>query len=246
MIITKSSKYNVKPNTSSLVDQLEEQLMKYITELELKVGDSLPNEMDMVQALGVSRSVLREALSRLKMVGLVSSRPRRGMVITEPPMFEGMKRVMNPRFLSEDTIYDLLGLRIALETGICSDIFRNVTPADLAELREIVDMGIVLGKNAYANHSELAFHTKLYQITANPIVSMFQDIVNPVVEYVNNHLGERIQVLNHELERQGKIATHSDILHFLEIQDEPGFRDAVERHFLVYRYLIEERKRKDG
>lgn len=145
--------------------------------------------------------------------------------------------------MSEDTIYDLLGLRIALETGICTDILRNVTPDDIYELKNIVSMGIVLGNNAYANQSEMDFHTKLFNITGNPLVAVFQDIITPVVEYVNKNLKERIQQLNNELENQGKIATHSDILHYLEKQDAAGFRDAMERHFMVYRYLIEERKK---
>lgn len=244
MTITPTLKYKSSTGGSSLVDQLELQLMQYIKGLNLKVGDALPNEMSMVEQLGVSRSVLREALSRLKMVGLVSSRPRRGMVITEPPVFEGLKRVIIPQFMSEDTIFDMLGLRIALETGMCTDILRNITPGDIEELRDIVKLGVVLGKNTYAHQSETEFHMKLYSITGNPLVVMFQDIISPVVEYVNKHLGDKIQQINDELESAGKMATHSDILHFLETKDGPGFRDAMERHFHVYRRLIEERERR--
>ena len=81
-----------------------------------------------------------------------------------------MKRVIDPRVLSEETILDLLDFRIALEIGISSDIFRKITTKDIEELSEIVKMGIVFENNEYALISESAFHTKLYKITGNKII----------------------------------------------------------------------------
>ena len=96
--------------------------------------------MELAAALGVARSVLREALSRLKMMGMIETRTRRGMILTEPTILGGMKRVVDPRILGEEALFDILGFRIALEIGICSDIFRNITPEDISELEEIVKM----------------------------------------------------------------------------------------------------------
>ena len=106
------------------------------------------------------------------------------MVLTEPSILGGMKRVIDPRVLSEETILDLLDFRIALEIGISSDIFRKITPKDIEELSEIVKMGIVFENNEYALISESAFHTKLYKITGNKIISEFQEIIHPILVYV--------------------------------------------------------------
>ena len=62
------------------------------------MGDSIPNEIELSSALGVARSVLREALSRLKMMGMIESRTRRGMILTEPFILGGMKRVVDPPY----------------------------------------------------------------------------------------------------------------------------------------------------
>lgn len=228
---------------ATLVDQVEEKLKDYIMELSPKPGDQLPNEQEMAESLNVSRSVLREVLSRFKMMGLISSRPKRGMILTEPPLFEGMRRVMDPRLMSEESIFNLLGFRVALEIGISGDIFRNKTERDLDELAEIVDMGIALGNNVYANISEHAFHTKLYEMTGNRVILQFQDIVVPVIEYINANFGEYMRRTNKELEKNGTIVTHADLFMILKDGDESAFRDAMERHFLVYRKLIEERTR---
>ena len=86
----------------TLVDQVEDNLLTYFRTKDLRAGDAIPNEMELAAALGVARSVLREALSRLKMVGMIETRTRRGMILTEPSILGGMKRVVDPRILSED------------------------------------------------------------------------------------------------------------------------------------------------
>ena len=158
--------YNLKLHNQAvtLVDQVEDSLLNYFREHDLRIGDSIPNELDLAAALGVARSVLREALSRLKMMGMIETRTRKGMILTEPSILGGMKRVVDPRILSEDSLFDILGFRIALEIGICSDLFRNITPEDIVELEEIVRLGIVFENNEYAPISEFTFHAKLYEI----------------------------------------------------------------------------------
>lgn len=155
----------VHSQTITLVDQVEDRLLNYLKEKDIRTGDSIPNELELAAALGVARSVLREALSRLKMMGMIETRTRRGMILTEPTILGGMKRVVDPRILGEEALFDILGFRIALEIGICSDIFRNITPEDISELEEIVKMGIVFENNEYAPVSEFTFHAKLYEIT---------------------------------------------------------------------------------
>ena len=44
----------------TLVDQVEDKLLNYFRSQDLKVGDSIPNEIELSSALGVARSVLRD------------------------------------------------------------------------------------------------------------------------------------------------------------------------------------------
>ena len=88
-----------------------------------------------------------------------------------------MKRVIDPRVLSEETILDLLDFRIALEIGISSDIFRKITPKDIEELSEIVKMGIVFENNEYALISESAFQ-------------VLQDLLSACLRHASQHATE--------------------------------------------------------
>ena len=177
----------------TLVDQVEDKLLNYFRSQDLKVGDSIPNEIELSSALGVARSVLREALSRLKMMGMIESRTRRGMILTEPFILGGMKRVVDPRIMSQESLLDLLGFRVALEIGISSDIFHNIKEQDIMELEEIVNAGVALGNNEYANLSEYTFHSKLYEITGNKTIVQFQSIIHPVMNFVKTNLRERVE-----------------------------------------------------
>lgn len=225
----------------TLVDQVEDNLLTYFREHDLRIGDAIPNELELAAALGVARSVLREALSRLKMMGMIETRTRKGMILTEPSILGGMKRVVDPRILSESSLFDILGFRIALEIGICSDLFRNITPEDIAQLEEIVRMGVVFENNEYAPISEFTFHAKLYEITGNQTIQEFQEIIHPVMVFVKNKFKEFLEPINIEMKQRGELVTHADLLQYIKKGDEAAYRSALERHFAVYKKFMKSR-----
>lgn len=194
----------------TLVDQVEDKLLTYFREHDLRAGDAIPNELELAASLGVARSVLREALSRLKMMGMIESRTRRGMILREPTILGGMKRVVDPRMMSEHSLFDVLGFRIALEMGICTDIFSNISPKDISDLEEIVRLGIAFENNEYAPISEFTFHAKLYQVTGDKTIGEFQEIIHPVMEFVKDKFKMFLAPINKELDKKGKLVTHGD------------------------------------
>jgi GntR family transcriptional repressor for pyruvate dehydrogenase complex len=236
-----SLKIQNQPQT--LVDQVEDKLLNYFRMNDLRSGSAIPNEQELANALGVARSVLREALSRLKMMGMIESRTRRGMILTEPSILGGMKRVVDPRILSEATLFDILGFRIALEIGICHDLFVNVTSSDIEELEEIVKVSEMFENNAYAPYSEFSFHAKLYQITGNKTISEFQQIIHPVMTFVKDKFKDFLEPINVEMKKNGDIVTHEDLLGYIKRNDEVGYRKALEKHFLVYKIFMQKNQK---
>ena len=234
-------KLKIYNQSVTLVDQVEDKLLNYFKNNDLRTGDPIPNELELAATLGVARNVLREALSRLKMMGMIESRTRRGMILTEPSILGGMKRVVDPRILSEESLFDILGFRIALEIGICSDLFRNITSEDIAELEEIVKMGVMFENNEYAPVSEFPFHAKLYEITGNRTISEFQGIIHPVMVFVKDKFKDLLEPINIEMKEKGEIVTHEDLLEFIKKKDEEGFRRALEKHFAVYKIFMNNR-----
>jgi len=68
----------------TMADIVELKLLAFLKNNAFKPGDALPKELELAEALGVSRNILREALSRLRVLGMVDSKKRRGMVLTSP------------------------------------------------------------------------------------------------------------------------------------------------------------------
>lgn len=64
----------------TLAQQVEEQIIDLLISNKLKPGDKLPPEMELMELLGVSRPVMREAMTSLESLGIVKE--KREMVLT--------------------------------------------------------------------------------------------------------------------------------------------------------------------
>lgn len=60
---------------------IAEQIIKSIKEGRYKIGDKLPSERELAKQLGVSRNPVREALSALRLAGIIASRPGDGTFV---------------------------------------------------------------------------------------------------------------------------------------------------------------------
>ncbi len=101
-----------------MTDRVENILREYFEENAFQPGDALPGEVEIAEKLEVSRNVVREALSRLRMLGIVESRTRRGMIMARPDILGGFERVLNPYILGDKTLRDIFEIRLILNS-IC-------------------------------------------------------------------------------------------------------------------------------
>src|SRR5690606_17400395 len=124
-------------DSGSLVDKVEANLVSLLHGRKLKVGDAIPTELELSKSLSVSRTVIREALTRLKFMGLIESRKKKGAVITSPDIFGIMSKSMNPYILDQDTLKEIFEMRLSLEIGMADFIIERVTKKDIRELKEI-------------------------------------------------------------------------------------------------------------
>ena len=130
----------IKPlENISLVDRVEKRIINYIKENGLKVGDALPKEMEFAESLGVSRTAVREAMLRLRTLGLVESKKHRGMVLLEPDLVSNFEKMLDPAIIDLRMLSNLFELRLMLELGMVDFLFARRTPKQMKELEEIVN-----------------------------------------------------------------------------------------------------------
>jgi DNA-binding FadR family transcriptional regulator len=223
---------NLAPvETPSLTDAVERRVLEGIRANSLKPGDALPGEQALASQLGISRSMVREALSRLRMLGLLTSRKRRGMVLAHADLFEGLERVMDPAFLDQETVRDLLEMRLVLEMGLADLLFERKTPEDIRELEQIVAQERKAPTRAERLAAEIAFHAKLYRMAGNRTLARFQALLRPF-----------FQSLAADQPRRGAVQ-HPDLIEILRSGDPDDFRRAMRRHLTPHFDRILQRDR---
>ncbi|MDQ2720556.1 MAG: GntR family transcriptional regulator [Bacteroidota bacterium] len=218
-------KKNIKIDTSSLVDKVEESLVELLLEQKLQVGDSIPKELELAQALGVSRTVIREALLRLRLMGLIESKKKKGSVITNPDLFGIMSRSMNPHILDQETLKEIFEIRLVLEIGMADFLFQHIKKEDIDELNHIVSKEPpITDQHLFNIEHEVAFHGKLYEITGNETLKKFQKMLLPVFDYVHNSglLGKPTMLK--------KFVSHKGLVEILENGTPELFRNAMRHH----------------
>lgn len=221
-------------STTTLADQVEEKIIEYIKEKNLTPGDSLPGEMQFSEMLGISRNIVREAMSRLRMLGLIQSRTKRGIVLMEPPLLNGFRKVLDPKLLSIKTIKEMMGMRIALEIGIAEFLFVNLNEKCISELEQIVSRQQAIGINNLSVEDEMAFHTKIYEIAGNDFILQFNELIHPIFVFSKQNYESYFLPVNQKLMIKGEVIMHSDLLKYIKNRDKEGYRKAMQQHLKPY------------
>ena len=211
--------------TSSLVDKVEASIVELLQQQKLKVGDTIPKELELTEILGVSRTVIREALLRLRMMGLIESKKKKGSIITSPDIFGNLSKSMNPHILDQDTLKEIFEIRLVLEIGMAEFIFHRVTQKDIEDLKAIVEKEPVSTEQyIFDSEHEIEFHGKLYEITGNETLKKFQRMLLPIFNYVHNSglLKKQTQIK--------KFVSHKGLVEIMENGSPELFRNAMRNH----------------
>ena len=212
-------------DTRSLVDKVEMNLIDFFMKKELSPGDVIPTEMELALAMGVSRTVIRESLNRLKTMGLIESVKHKGTMIKSPDLPGILQKSMIPNILDEQSLKDAFELRLVLEVGMADLIVKRATDKDIEELYEIVkNEASPSGSTVFDVDYEIRFHGKLYEMTGNDTLKRFQHLLLPVFSYVYSS-----GLINKPISVK-KYVSHKGLVDILKVRDASMLRKAMRRH----------------
>jgi GntR family transcriptional repressor for pyruvate dehydrogenase complex len=212
-------------DTSSLVDKVEMRLIEVFLYKELKPGDSIPKETELATIMGVSRTVIRESLNRLKTIGLIESKKHKGTVIKSPNLSSILGKSLIPRILDNKTLKDVFEIRLALEVGMADFIFARKTLKDIEELEKLVETEPDHSDNILFDvEHELRFHGKLYEMTGNDTLEDFQNLLLPAFQHVYN-----IGLLK-SIAKRKRYKSHKELVAILKNGTPDAFREGMRKH----------------
>jgi DNA-binding FadR family transcriptional regulator len=216
------------------VNEVVRHLEQTIVSGKLAPGDLLPSERDISAALGVSRSVVREALGRLASLGLVRSVHGSGTRVEAPssrPISAGYRRLLQQ---GELDLTHLAEVRLPLETAIAAQAALHRTAEHLERLAQT--QGVLGDARASLEEqvrADLEFHALLAEASGNPL---FGIVLAPIQELL-------IESRRRTLGRHGaRLAQehHAAILEAVRAGDAQAAREAMRLHLQVnVRHLAE-------
>ncbi|NLX82460.1 MAG: FadR family transcriptional regulator, partial [Clostridiales bacterium] len=130
----------VKRRGEKLYSLVFRQIRAYILQNNLQPGDLLPTEQALVDMLGVSRNVLREAIKSMELLGMVSAQPGRGTMLKAFNLDFVFHNVIFAAAGEEDNaVAEMLDIRKRLELAYMRQAFETLEGEDVARIREIME-----------------------------------------------------------------------------------------------------------
>ena len=150
----------------SLAHDLVDRLGAEIRAERWRPGDKLPTESAIMQAWGVSRTVVREAMSKLQAGGVVETRHGIGTFVLAPGAGRGFG--IDPADIATAVdVLAVLELRISLETESAGLAAQRHTDEQLAEIRTALDALEQAATGGDAVAPDLRFHLAIATATGN-------------------------------------------------------------------------------
>ena len=235
--------------TTSLVDRVYREILGSIMRGELTEGgqppadptlgesrstrpttsrhNRLPTEQALTERFTASRPTIREALSRLRADGIITSRQGSGTFVTRLP------DPNIPRFAPLESISDLrrcFDFRIVVESGAAALAAKQVDDASLAEIeRAYAQLNTVVAEQALGANEDFEFHLAVARASKNQFfVSAIASMQEQLLFSMN--MMRNLSLLKSRDRQKTVQAEHEAILHALQHHDSGAAELAMRQH----------------
>lgn len=197
---------------------------------QLAPGDRLPTEAQLCATHGISRSVVREAVHRVKSRGLLVARQGSGVYVAEPAQHQPLE--FDPTVLeSVDAVVHVVEVRRVLEGEMAALAAGRATRAQVAGLRRAlaaIDAAAAAGRDGVAE--DLAFHRAIGEATGN---RQFSNLLG----FLEQYLREAVRVTRGNEARRADFfeavrKEHRVIVDAIAAGDAAAARRAARNHLL--------------
>lgn len=176
---------NIKSNhplkRQTAADELYTILKRDIASGSLKTGDKLPTQEELCSSYQISRSTVREAISKLQAIGLVSSRPGKGTTVNSQEAGKQMLSLSASILLDSASVSEFLQARFVVERAVIRLIGVLGKPEDFKKLQA----HIKLQESAYQRKDivefgklDVEFHSILAKLSHNSVLATFLENIS--------------------------------------------------------------------
>lgn len=226
--------FSTLPRQATLVTQVVAELEAMIVSNQLASGDKLPAERELALQFGVSRTVVREALTHLSAKSWLESAPGGGAVVKVPDaahlsqsmtllLRAGEWQVPHAQVLEVRRMLEIeiAGLAAARRTEEDVTNLETILAAmkELAGTRDAVQLEAIM-------RNDVEFHAALAACTHNPLLGVLLDSVAEILLAVRR-LGMR-----HVRSHHNALKFHGEILEAVRQKNAFAARQAMQNHLI--------------
>ncbi len=163
-----------KDETGRAADQVVRGIAEQIRTGALVDGQPLPPERELMDAFGISRTVVREAVRTLSSRGLIEALPRHRPVVRKPgydAALDAVGSIVTHLLGEPGGVRNLFDTRIMVEAALVRQAAKEAGREDIAALKTALEANeAAIADSELFYRTDNAFHGVLYQIPQNPVL----------------------------------------------------------------------------
>ena len=221
--------------SESLVDTVVARLRDYIGREKLSAGDRMPTEPVLISQLGVSRSVLREAVGRLQSIGLLEVQHGRGMFVASRAALVSSAQLLHSALsIAPRDFMKFVEFRKVIEVYAAGRAAEVATDADFAELQRLCDE-IDRDDQSFVDsvRADFAFHLKFVELAGNPLMLNVMQVLQEFI--MAAMVNTTPQPRNADYSRK----IHRELLDAIRSRNPLTAETAMDRHLELSRIALE-------
>ena len=153
-----------------------DEIKRWVVERDLKQGDKLPNESEMIEIFAASKGTVREALRILEAQGLIVTKtgPGGGSILGEVSVERASSLLANYFYFQDLSIADIYLMRKALEPELAASLAGRLTDEQIDELQALAERFPEPAQSAEEEKEQhiasLIFHARLSEFANNKLL----------------------------------------------------------------------------
>ena len=222
--------------STKVYEQVIEQIKYMITSGELKKGEKLPPERELVEKFQVSRTSVREALRALQIIGLIESRQGGGNYIKDS-FDDNLIEPLSMMFVLQNSRNsEILELRRVLEVETARLAAKNISDEELTRLKEIIDRMKDLPDEKENVVLDKELHYVIAKASGNNLI---MSILTAVSSLMDSFIKEaREAIINKDENKSVLLEHHENMYIALKNHDEKEAGKVMKEHMnLIIRHM---------
>ena len=212
-----------------LYENIVKELYLMINEFEIKPGEKLPTERELVDKWKVSRNVIREALHILESRGVIVSQQGKGRFLRQLHKYKPMddKNELLSKRIERSSLMEAFEVRIILEAKVMDFIVERATDEDILSLEEKYNQMKVRFQEYNRTVGELDLHRAYASNAGNVILEQLLELVfSRILELMHNNF---IDVYSAHKPKD-TLAAHARIIKMLKERQANAAKEEMVKH----------------